>query len=75
MVDLPYIEPELWENRGEGRPLKNNFRPNPEDIKGDPTTPRPPWAQHHGGNGPAAKDGVIYLAITNHSKRVSMAHV
>jgi DNA polymerase (family 10) len=80
MVDLPYIEPELRENRGEVEAAQTGRLPRLitlEDIKGDlhahtkATDGRntlEEMAQAAQGR------GYDYLAITNHSKRVSMAH-
>ncbi len=79
MVDLPYIEPELRENRGEVEAAQTGRLPHLitlEDIKGDlhahtrATDGRNTLEEM----AQAAKDrGYEYLAITNHSKRVSMA--
>jgi DNA polymerase (family 10) len=80
MVDLPYIEPELRENRGEVEAAQKKQLPRLitlEDIKGDLHTHT---KATDGRNtmeemAQAAKErGYEYLAITNHSKRVSMAH-
>jgi len=79
-VGLPYIEPELRENRGEIEAAKKGNLPNlvtVDDIRGD--------LQMHtkasDGNfsiremAEGARDkGYEYLAITDHSKRVSMAN-
>jgi DNA polymerase (family 10) len=80
MVDLPYIEPELRENRGEVEAAQKKQLPRLitlEDIKGDLHTHT---KATDGRNtmeemAQAAKErGYEKLAITNHSKRVSMAH-
>jgi DNA polymerase (family 10) len=80
MVDLPYVEPELRENRGEVEAAQAGRLPQLitlEDIKGDlhahtKTTDGRNTLEEMA---QAAKDrGYEYLAITNHSKRVSMAH-
>lgn len=80
MVDLPYIEPELRENRGEVEAAQKGRLPQLiglSDIKGDlhvhtkATDGRNTLEEM----AEAAKArGYEYLAITNHSKRVSMAH-
>ncbi len=80
MVDLPYIEPELRENRGEVEAAQKGRLPQLiglPDIKGDlhvhtkATDGRNTLEEM----AEAAKArGYEYLAITNHSKRVSMAH-
>jgi DNA polymerase (family 10) len=80
MVDLPYIEPELRENLGEVEAAQQKQLPRLitlEDIKGDLHTHT---KATDGRNtleemAQAAQErGYEYLAITNHSKRVSMAH-
>ena len=80
MVGLPYIEPELRENRGEVEAAPRGRLPHLitlEAIKGDlhahtkATDGRNTLEEMAN----AAQDrGYEYLAITNHSKRVSMAH-
>ncbi|MGB8992715.1 MAG: DNA polymerase/3'-5' exonuclease PolX [Desulfobaccales bacterium] len=80
MVDLPYIEPELRENRGEVEAAQAGRLPHLitlKDMRGDlhvhtkATDGRHTMAEM----AQAAKDrGYDYLAITNHSQRVSMAH-
>jgi DNA polymerase (family 10) len=79
-ADLPYIEPELRENRGEIEAAQNGRLPHLitlENIRGDL------HAHTNATDGrntleemvQAAQDrGYEYLAITNHSQRVSMAH-
>lgn len=80
MVDLPFIEPELREDRGEIEAARQGRLPRLitlEDIRGDlhahtrATDGRNTLEEM----AQAAKEkGYQYLAITNHSKRVSMAH-
>jgi len=79
-VDLPYIEPELREDRGEIESAQQGRLPKLitlTDIRGDLHTHT---KATDGRNtleemAQAAKErGYEYLAITNHSKRVSMAH-
>jgi DNA polymerase (family 10) len=80
MVDLPYIEPELRENQGEVEAAQTGQLPHLitlGDIMGDlhahtkATDGRNTLEEMV----QAAQDrGYEYLAITNHSKRVSMAH-
>lgn len=79
LVNLPYIEPELRENRGEIEAAQAGRLPRLirlQDIKGDlhihtkSTDGRNTLEEM----ALAAKErGYEYLAITNHSKRVSMA--
>jgi DNA polymerase (family X) len=80
MADLPYIEPELRENRGEVEAAPAGRLPRLitlEAIKGDlhahtkATDGRNTLEEMANA---AADRGYEYLAITNHSKRVSMAH-
>jgi DNA polymerase (family X) len=80
MVDLPYIEPELRENRGEVEAAPAGRLPQLitlEAIKGDlhAHTKATDGRNTMEEMADAAQDrGYEYLAITNHSKRVSMAH-
>jgi DNA polymerase (family X) len=79
-VDLPFIEPELREDRGEIEAAQNNQLPRLvtlQDIKGDLQS----HTKETDGRfsleemAQAAKNkGYQYFAITDHSKRVSMAH-
>jgi DNA polymerase (family X) len=79
MVDLPFIEPELRENRGEVEAAQIGRLPHLitlEDIKGDLHAHTRTTDGRHTLEemAQAAQDrGYEYLAITNHSKRVSMA--
>jgi DNA polymerase (family 10) len=79
MVDLPYIEPELRENRGEVEAAQQGRLPHLitlEDIKGDlhAHTKATDGRNTLEEMAEAAKArGYEYLAITNHSRRVSMA--
>ena len=78
-VDLPYVEPELRENRGEIEAARDNRLPkilDMDDIKGDlhahtkATDGRSTLEQM----ARAAQDkGYQYLAITEHSKHVTVA--
>jgi len=79
-VELPYIEPELRENRGEIEAAQNDKLPKLitlDDLRGDLHTHT---KVTDGRNtleemAEAAKErGYDYLAITNHSKRVTMTH-
>jgi DNA polymerase (family X) len=80
LVDLPYIEPELRENRGEVEAAPKGKLPKLitlEAIKGDlhAHTKATDGRNTLEEMATAAQDrGYAYLAITNHSKRVSMAH-
>ena len=79
-VDLPYIEPELREDRGEIEAAQQGRLPRLitlADIKGDLHT----HTRATDGRNTleemaraAQERGYQYLAITNHSKRVSMVH-
>lgn len=78
-VELPFIEPELRENRGEVEAAQNNRLPNLvklENIKGElhvhtkATDGR--FTLEEMVNAARAR-GYRYLAVTDHSKRVSMA--
>jgi len=78
-VDLPYIEPELRENQGEIEAAKENGLPSLvtlDDIRGDLHT----HTKATDGNASlremalaAQKKGYQYLAITDHSKHVTVA--
>ena len=79
-IDLPYIEPELRENRGEIQAAMEGKLPNLislSDIRGDlhshtkatdGVNSLDEMAQS------AIKRGYDYLAITDHSKRLTIAH-
>jgi DNA polymerase (family X) len=79
-VELPYIEPELRENRGEIEAAQKGQLPKLitlDDIRGDLHT----HTKVTDGRNTleemaeaAQKRGYDYLAITNHSKRVTMTH-
>ena len=80
MVDLPFIEPEMREDRGEIEAARQGRLPRLitlEDIRGDlhahtrATDGRNTLEEMAQA---AEARGYQYLAITNHSKRVSMAH-
>ncbi len=79
LLDLRYIEPELRENRGEIEAAREDRLPNlieTRDIKGDLQTHTDATDGKHSleDMANAAQDmGYEYLAITDHSKRVSMA--
>ena len=79
-VDLPYIEPELRENRGEIKAAQNGKLPtliNLEDIRGDLHAHTKATDGHHSLQelAEAAKDrGYEYIAISDHSKRITVAH-
>jgi DNA polymerase (family 10) len=79
-VDLPYIEPELRENRGEIEAAQKGKLPQLitlDDIRGDlhthtkVTDGRNTLAEMAEA---AQERGYDYLAITNHSQRVTMTH-
>jgi DNA polymerase (family X) len=79
-VDLPYIEPELREDWGEIQAAQQGRLPNLitlEDIRGDlhahtkATDGRNTLEEMARA---AQEKGYEYLAITNHSRRVTMAH-
>jgi DNA polymerase (family X) len=79
-VELPFIEPELRENRGEIEAAREGRLPKlitQADIRGDlhahtrETDGRNSLAEMAAA---AQVRGYAYLAITEHSKRVSMAH-
>ena len=79
-VGLVYIEPELRENRGEIEAAKKNTLPNLiklEDLRGDLHI----HTKYSDGKNSieemaraAIKKGYEYIAITDHSKRESIAH-
>ncbi|MCX7591636.1 MAG: DNA polymerase/3'-5' exonuclease PolX [Kiritimatiellae bacterium] len=79
-VGLPYIEPELRENRGEIEAAEKGHLPHLvklEDIKGDLQSHTNATDGHFGPEEmaeAARARGYQYLAITDHSKRVAMAH-
>jgi DNA polymerase (family 10) len=76
---LPYIEPELREDRGELRAAEQNQLPDLislEDICGDLHTHTKETDGHHSLEEMAAaarKKGYRYLAVTNHSRHVTLA--
>ena len=78
-VGLPYIEPELRENRGEIEAAQQHRLPNPiaiKDLKGDlhshskATDGRNTLEEMAQA---AAQQGLKYLAITEHSRRLTVA--
>ena len=79
-VDLPYIEPELRENRGELEAAREGRLPRLiglDDLRGDlhaHTTETDGHATLEEMANAAKEYGHDYLAITNHSKKVTMAH-
>jgi DNA polymerase (family X) len=79
-VDLPYIEPELREDRGEIEAAREDRLPELvtlDDLRGDLHAHTKHTDGHHTLEemAAAAKDrGYAYLAVTDHSKRVTMAH-
>jgi DNA polymerase (family 10) len=79
-VGLPYIEPELREDRGEIEAARRGELPElvkPEDIRGDlhaHTTSTEGRASLEEMARAAKERGYEYLAITDHSKRLSMTH-
>lgn len=79
-VGLRYIEPELRENRGEIEAAQKNRLPHLvslNDIRGDLHAHSSATDGHHSLRemAEAAKSrGYVYLAITDHSKRVTIAH-
>ena len=79
-VGLRYIEPELRENRGEIEAAQKNRLPHLvslKDIRGDLHAHSSATDGHHSLRemAEAAKSrGYAYLAITDHSKRVTIAH-
>jgi DNA polymerase (family 10) len=78
-VGLPYIEPELREDRGEIEAAEKGRLPNlirQKDIRGDlhaHTTATDGRASLHEMAKAAKKLGYDYLAVTDHSKKVTMA--
>ncbi len=78
-VDLPYIAPELRENRGEIEASEEGRLPSLvrlEDIRGDLHAHTDETDGHHSLEDmarAAAERGYEYLGITNHSKKVTMA--
>jgi DNA polymerase (family X) len=79
-LDLPYILPELRENRGEIEAARNGLRPDLvelSDLQGDlhcHTNASDGHASLGEMVGAARQQGLRYLAITEHSKRLTMAH-
>ncbi len=79
-VDLPWIPPELRENRGEIEAAEHKQLPKLlelEDIRGDlhmHTTASDGNASIREMAEAAKKRGLKYIAITDHSKRVTMAN-
>ncbi len=79
-VDLPFIPPELRENRGEIDAAQRGQLPkliSPEDIHGDLHAHTKATDGHHTLEEmaeAARAHAYEYLAITDHSKRVAMAH-
>jgi len=79
-VNLPYIEPELREDRGEIEAARKNDLPEliePGDIQGDLHCHTKDSDGHHSMEDmarAAKKQGHKYLAITEHSRKVSMAN-
>jgi DNA polymerase (family 10) len=78
-VGLPYIEPELRENRGELKSAKTNNLPHLivlDDIKGDLHVHTKASDGHYSLEDmaeAAKKKGYDYIAITDHSKHVTVA--
>ena len=79
-IGLSFIEPELRENRGEVQAARNHTLPNlltQEDIKGDLQSHTKAsdgrYTLEEMVNG-ARQKGYSYFAITDHSKRVTMAN-
>jgi DNA polymerase (family 10) len=79
-VDLPYIPPELRENRGEIEAARNGLLPDlvqPSNLRGDLHC-HTNASDGHASLGEmveaARQQGLDYLAITEHSKRLTMAH-
>jgi len=79
-VDLPWIPPELRENRGEIEQAEDGVLPQLvelKDIRGDlhmHTTATDGTASIEEMANAAKKRGLKYIAITDHSKRVTMAN-
>jgi DNA polymerase (family X) len=80
ILKLPYIEPELRENRGEIEAAQKGRLPTLitlDDIRGDLHAHTKETDGHHSLNEiarAAREHGYEYLAISDHSKRVTMAH-
>jgi len=78
-VGLPYIEPELRENRGEVEAAQKDELPNLltlKDLRGDLHSHTKATDGHHSleAMAKAAKEhGYEYLAVTDHSQKVTMA--
>jgi len=79
-IDLPYIEPELRENQGEIEAAQDGKLPNLvklEDIKGDLHVHTNATDGHNTLEemaNAAQKKGYQYIAISDHSKHVTIAH-
>jgi DNA polymerase (family 10) len=79
LLDLPYIPPELRENRGEIEAAQNNKLPDlieVKDIKGDLHTHTNLTDGHHSlekMTQAAQKKGYQYIANSEHSKRLTVA--
>ncbi len=79
-VDLPYIPPELRENRGEIEAARNDLLPDLvelADLRGDlhcHSTASDGHASLVEMVEAARGQGLDYLAVTEHSKRLTMAH-
>ena len=79
-VGLPFIEPELRENRGEIEAARKGLLPRlitVKDIRGDFHSHTKATDGHDSLEdmaGAARALGYQYLAVTDHSKRVTMAH-
>jgi len=79
-VDLPFIPPEIRENRGEIEAARNGLLPNLielSDLRGDlhcHTLASDGHASLEDMVQAARRQGLEYLAITEHSKRLTMAH-
>jgi len=79
-VDLPYIQPELRENRGEVEAAREGRLPRlvtVEDLRGDlhvHTAATDGHASLEEMARAAKEHGYDYLAITDHSRKVTMAH-
>lgn len=79
-VELPYIEPELREDRGEIKAAENGSLPELitlKDIHGDLHVHTNRTDGHHTLKEiaqAAAEHGYEYIAITDHSQRLSMVH-
>ena len=80
VLDLPYIPPELRENRGEIEAARNGLLPTlveRSDLRGDlhcHTTASDGHGSLADMVAAARAQGLGYLAITEHSKRLTMAH-